>query len=93
MPGPTIYLATALILLGLDSLTFLFLPPGSEANPIVSAMPVPMALGLKAAAVSLLIVAAWSLTTTRRYRVRDAMLSIAITAGGIGFGSNLSVLV
>lgn len=79
-----------LVVLGLlaDSVTFLMLPPGAEANPVVASLPVWMAIVARTSATGLLILS--SINLPRPWR--ELMLGIAIAAGFLGAGSNLSVL-
>lgn len=68
-----------------DCVTFLMLPPGAEANPIVLAMPVAAAVLVRFGATLLLIACSMKVGP----RAREALLGVATAASFLGAGSNL----
>jgi hypothetical protein len=76
----------ATLAVGGDIATGLLLPAGAEANPAVVALGWPMAALLRVAALYVIV------TVTPCTRAGNALLGLAIAAGSLGLGSNLSVL-
>lgn len=74
----------------LDTATFLMLPTGAEANPLVTLLPLPVAIILKGLMVMLLLTVANM--RGQGPRTRLTMLAIGIATGFLGFGSNLAVV-
>lgn len=78
-------------LLGLlaDTITFVLLPVGSEANPIVNMIGVEGSIMVKSA-IGLYLFFLWSYLPLSETHLM--VYAIAIAGGFLGFGSNLSVL-
>ena len=88
-PRATFLLAVGFVVAtAADVVTYLALPPGTEANPIVAGIPVPTAVVARL----LLIAAVLCLTYVLRNRwrlVADAVLIIGVAIGLVGAWSNL----
>ncbi len=85
----TLAIAVFLAALAADTVTFLLLPPGGEANPLVISLGPAAAIALRWSAAAVLLLALRWLSPARR----EAVLLVGIVVASVGAGSNLAVLV